>query len=70
MQRRPGARTGWGSSSGNRGSKDSNGIRRPLMQPRQAISFLRGPMTRAEIRKGCEWRAEVGREPELAAAAE
>ena len=40
-----------------------------LMQPRQAISYLRGPMTRAEIRKAREWREGV-QEQELAAAAE
>jgi len=30
-----------------------------LMQPRHAISLLRGPMTRAEIRKAREWRASL-----------
>jgi len=35
-----------------------------LMQPRQTISLLRGPMTRSEIRKAREWReASCGRPP-------
>ena len=31
-----------------------------LMQPRQTISLLRGPMTRSEIRRAREWRVSSG----------
>ena len=52
-------------------ARDAESASAPLLiQPRNAISYLRGPMTRAEIRKAREWRTELGREPELAAAAE
>jgi len=40
-----------------------------LMQPRQTISLLRGPMTRAEIRRAREWREGIG-EPGVDEAAE
>ncbi len=40
--------------------RDTNASAGPLLlQPRQTISWLRGPMTRVEVQRGREWRKRL-----------